>query len=256
MSEIKNEQTDLSYTGTTGVALGGIPAGRVYTNRQIRDLVVDALNPYVMPAFTSFSITGLSNPLEVGANISGAKTFTWGTVNNGGSIATNSISILDITGSATLFTGLANDGSEPYTFATPVTRSTPGSYVWQIQGQDIIVPANTFTRNLTENWYWRVYSGMNTNVTLTNAQILALANTFLTTTFPVQVSTAGGGYFHFLVPTTFTQPTTFKNHATGFSIDMNDPVVVSVTNANSIVQNYNDYCSTQIQNSTTLVDIS
>jgi hypothetical protein len=97
---------------------------------------------------------------------------------------------------------------------------------------------------------------MNVNATLTNAQILALATSSLTTVFPPQVNFAGGGYFWYWIPTTFVQPTTFKDHATGFSIDMQAAITQSITNVNGIAQNYYGYRSTFSLTDGTTIDIS
>jgi len=250
-------QTSLEYTNAapTPSTLGGIPSGSTFSAEANSDMWTALLYPYQYPAFTSFSISGQATTIEVGVSISGAKTFVWVT-SNSGNVATNSINIYDITGSATLFTSLANDGSEAYVFPSPIQLVTQDSYVWQIEGTNTHVPPTTFNRNFTVNWYWRVHSGMDVNTTLTNAQILALANSSLTTVFPPQVSFAGGGYFWYWIPSTFVQPTIFKDHATGFAIGMEAAVTQSVTNAYSIATNYKGYRSTNSLVSALTIDIS
>jgi hypothetical protein len=171
-------------------------------------------------------------------------------------VATDSINIYDITSSVTLFTGLANDGSESYTFPTPIQLIVAGSYTWQIEGTNTHTPSSIFNRNFSVAWDWRAHSGMNVNDTLTNAQVLALANSSLTTVFPPQVATAGGGYFWYWIPASFTQPTIFKNHATGFAIAMEAAITQSVTNAFSIATNYKGYRSTDTLINGITVDIS
>lgn len=250
-------QTSLEYTNAapTPSTLGGIPSGSTFSAEANSDMWTALLYPYQYPAFTSFSISGQATTVEVGVSISGAKTFIWAT-SNSGNVATNSINIYDVTGSTTLFTSLANDGSEAYVFPSPIQLVTQDSYVWQIEGTNTHVPPTTFNRNFTVNWYWRVHSGMDVNTTLTNAQILALANSSLTTAFPPQVSFAGGGYFWYWIPSTFVQPTIFKDHATGFAIGMEAAVTQSVTNAYSIATNYKGYRSTNTLVSALTIDVS
>jgi len=247
----------ITYTNATPtpVTIGGIPAGSTFTDEPHDDLLTSLLYPYQYPAFTSFSISGQATTIEVGASISGAHTFIWAT-SNSGNVATNSINIYDITGSATLFTGLANDGSEAYSFPSPIQLVTQDSYVWQIEGTNTNTPPTTFNRNFTVNWQWLTHWGSNVNTSLTNAQILALAGSQLRTTFPPQVTFAGGGYFWYWIPSSFAQPTIFKDHATGFAIGMEAAVTQSVTNAYSIATNYKGYRSTNSLVSALTIDIS
>jgi hypothetical protein len=237
---------DVTYTNAspTPSDLGGIPAGSTFSAVANSDMWTALLYPYQYPAFTSFSISGQVTTVEVGDSISGAQNFIWLTTNSG-NVATNSINIYDITGSATLFTGLVNDGIESYSFPSPIQLVTPGSYVWQIEGTNTNTSPTTFSKNFTVNWKWLMHSGASANFTLTNAQILALANSSLATTFPTSVNFAGGStYFWYWIPASFTQPTIFRDTTTGFQIDMQAAVTQSVTNANSIAESYKGYRST------------
>ena len=237
---------DTHYTNATPtpVTIGGIPSGSTFSVQKNADMWTALLYPYQYPAFTSFSISGQATTIEVGTSISGAHTFVWATSNNS-NIETNTINIYDITGSITLFTGLANDGSESYSFPSPIQLITQDSYVWQIEGTNTHVPSTTFNKNFTVNWEWRMHSGTSVNATLTNAQILALANSSLATVFPPSVNFAGGDtYFWYWIPDSFIQPTIFRDLTTGFQIDMESPVIQSVTNVNSIATNYKGYRST------------
>jgi hypothetical protein len=237
---------DVTYTNAnpTPEDVGGIPAGSTFSVVPNSDMWTRLLYKYQAPVFSSFSISGQATTIEVGASISGAQNFIWLTTNSG-NVATDSINIYDITGSATLFTGLANDGIEGYTFPSPIQLVTPGSYVWQIEGTNTDTPPVTFDKNFIVNWDWRMHSGASANATLTNSQILALANTSLATAFPTSVNFAGGStYFWYWIPSSFTQPTIFRDSTTGFQIDMEAAVTQSVTNVNSVATNYKGYRST------------
>lgn len=249
---------DVTYTNAspTPVDIGGIPSGSTFSAVPNSDMWTALLYPFQYPAFSSFSISGQATVLEVGDSISGAQNFIWLT-SNSGNVATNSINIYDITGSVTLFTGLANDGIESYSFPSPIQLVTSGSYVWQIEGTNTNTPPTIFNKNFTVNWEWRMHSGASANSTLTNAQILTLANSSLATAFPPQVGFTGGTtYFWYWIPLTFTQPTTFKDHATGFGIAMESAVLQVVTNAFGVNTSYLGYRSTFQLISGTTVDIS
>lgn len=235
----------------------GIPAGSTFFNspQSYADFIEAAYYAYINPAFTSFAITGVSTQ-EVGQKIVGNQTFTWA-ISTVGNVQANSINIYDTILPQTLVS--AHSVTSPVTFdfntlpGGGVELDVPGTYTWQIEG--INTQLATFTRNLNISWMWRVHSGMNVNTTLTNAQILALANSSLTTVFPPQVTFAGGGYFWYWVPSTFVQPTIFKNHATGFAIAMETAVTQTVTNAFSIDQSYKGYRSTESLVNALTVDV-
>jgi hypothetical protein len=247
--------TDASLTTMT---IGGIPAGSSLLGDTPVDTINRAFKPYIHPTFTAFAITGQSTK-EVGDIITGIQTFTW-TISDPTHAAANSITISDEIIPQTLILGHSIVSPATFDFSTlpggGVTLTSPGTYTWKVKSIDTGTPAVIFDKFFNLLWMWRVHSGMNVNATLTNAQILALANSSLATAFPPQVTFAGGGYFWYWLPTTFTQPTIFKDHATGFPIDMQATVTQSVTNANGIVQNYYGYRSTFILATGTTIDIS
>lgn len=236
----------------------GVQAGSAFFNtpKSFAEFIEAEKYGYVNPAFTSFSISGMTTR-EVGQKITDSQSFTWA-ISTVGNVQANSINIYDITQALTLVTGHSVTSPATYDFADypggGLELDAPSSNTWRIQGTNTNL-AN-FTRNYNLSWMWRMHSGMNVNATLTNAQILALANSSLATTFPSQVATAGGGYFWYWIPSSFTQPTIFKDHATGFAIAMEAPITQSVTNDFSIVTNYAGYRSTSPLINGITVDIS
>ncbi len=209
------------------------------------------------PSFTAFAISGQSTPIEVGATIAaGSKTFTWST-SNSGSVAANSIGIVDTTRSITLATGLANDGTEAIVI-TALTNILPAANVWTITGTK--TAGGTFSRTFTVNWLWRIYAGTSPNVTLTANQIKALTDfSGLQANFPGQYSFSVLDYKYFCFPDSMGDPLYFRDTNTGFPISMATAAddaaysnvgtggwcyaLVSVTNANSIATNYRVYRS-------------
>lgn len=243
------------YSGVTTITVGGITAGTTLTSDPVLDVLDKMLRPYINPAFTSFALTGITT-VEVGTKITGNQTFTWA-ISTVGNVNANSINIFDITNALTLVSSHSVTSPAVYDFNNysggGLEYGIAASNVWQIQGTN--TQSVQFTRNLTVAWDWKWYAGSNANLTLTNAQVLALSSA-LAIAFPSQASASAGQYFHLLIPTTWVQPTIFKNHATGFAVAMNSPVLQSVTNSLGIAQNYYDYCSTNVLINAITIDIS
>lgn len=235
----------ISYTNATPMPddVGGYESGTTFTDQDLTQMFNGLLYPYQYPTFSSFSISGQASPIEVGTEITGAQTFIWGTTNPT-NIQANSINIYDITGSSTLFTGLANDGSEPYNFTPPIVYTSQATNQWRIEGTN--TKLQTFIRNFNVNWWWRIYWGTSPNTSLTEAQIEALANNRLDTNVPGNYSFAAGDYKYFAWPSLFVQPASFKDQATSLDVPMESPDIVSVTNVNGITTNYSVYRTTNI----------
>jgi hypothetical protein len=218
------------------------------------------------PAFTSFSITGQSTTVEVGATIgNGPETFTWST-SNSGSVQANSISIVDTTASVTLASGLANTGSDTITLGA-ITNNVPASQIWTINGLSTALAA--FSTTFEVDWEWRVYSGGSTNATLTANQIKALSSSSnlqasFGGTYPI--TNGSNGYYYLSYPDSMGSVNNFVDASTGFPISMATAAdnaaysnisgawsyaLVSVTNANGIPTNYRVY-RTQYEFSGTL----
>jgi hypothetical protein len=239
----------------TPATIGGIAAGSTFLDQTMQQMWDSLLYPYQVPAFSSFSITGESSPMEVGDTIPASVTFTWATTNST-NVQANSISILDITGGLTLATGLANDGSEAVVRPGATTLTAAGSYVFRIGGVNSLLAA--FTRNLTFEWRWREYWGANINATLTEAQIEALANSGLTTGVAGSYSMAAGGYKYICIANAVGgQINTVKDSTTLLNVPMatvaDDPAysnvdgggfsyaLVAVTNVFGVLQTYRVY---------------
>jgi hypothetical protein len=239
----------------TPVTIGGIPSGSTFNNQTMQQMWDALLYPYQAPSFSSFSITGQGSPLEVGATIPASVTFTWGTTNSA-NVQANSIDILDVTGALTLATGLANDGSEAIVRPGATTLTAAGSYQFKIQGINSNLAA--FSRTLTFEWRWREYWGASANVTLTEAQIEALASNALTTGVAGSYSMAAGGYKYICIANAVAgQINTVKDSVTLLNVPMATVAdnaaysnvdgggfsyaLVMVTNVNGVLEAYRVY---------------
>jgi hypothetical protein len=244
-----------TWGGTIGVDLytnplpvptghGGVETGDVLFGLNMTQMFDRILRPYEYPSFISFSIQGQANPLEVGNSIPAAVTFLWGTANPSNIVA-NSLAIRDVTNAIDLATGLANDGSEAIVMGGPIQKLTQASHTFQIRGQN--TKLQTFSRNATYVWYWRVFAGTNISPSLTEAQIEALSDyNALTGTFARTYSLSAGGYKYVCYPSTMGWATSWKDALTGFNVPFTNVGTVSVTNIYGATVNYNVQRSTNI----------
>lgn len=212
---------------------------------------------FTPPIFSSFSIQGQANPLEVGDSIPTNVTFIWLTTEvTPGSIQPNSIDILDITLALTLASGLADDSSQAVVMPGAVVHTTAATHTFRITGLDSV--GDTFLRNVVYTWYWRMFYGNSANATLTEAQIEALAGSELKATALGSFACGAGNYKYLCYSDALgDQFSNIRDLATGFSVPMAtasddafyantdaggyDYGLVSVTNADAVTEDYRVY---------------
>ena len=257
----------ITYTNLTPTTqtIGGIAAGSTFSAQTMQQMWDSLLYPYQPPAFTSFSLQGITSPYEIGRVITTSQTFLWGT-SNPSNVSANTISIAGY--NLTTLTGLANDSSEPVTFTSQVTRfasAGPGVRSWSITGTN--TKNNTFTKNLDMRWDYILYVGDSANTSLTASEIKALTtynsvkNGFAGSySFP-----AANTYKYICYADTYGQPTSFI--AGGFPVAMwggyanSGPGaatydLVPVTNTYGETTNYRVYRTTNKLNGATTIIVS
>ena len=215
---------NVTYTNTTPTptTVGGIPAGSTFTNRTMQQMWDALLYPYQVPAFNAFAISGQSTSLEVGATIAANRIYTWSATNIP-SIATNSISIIDVSGgNIPIATSLAY-GASPYTSVYPaITKTLPSVHTFTIQGVD--TNGITFPRNFNVAWNWKLYYGVAPATTLNAVGIAALSNSSLVSTKNGTYSFAAGNYKYFAWADSLGSPTAVNGFfAGGFPVGMAGP---------------------------------
>ena len=249
------------YAGAspTTLTVGGITSGSAIFGQTYDQLWQSLLVPFIAPAFSSFSISGQSQSVEVGTTITGLKTFTW-SFSNVANVTANTMAILDITGATTLASGISI--VSPYSVSVgSITRTTAGSYNWQGKATNIQSTV-FFSSYFSVNWYFRKYYGTSASETLTEVQIESLANNSLSSTLVGTYSFADTGptYKYFCWPDSFGSPTAgpypngfisgglgasmassiqnvfYSNVQNGWSYGL-----VSVTNALGVATNYRVY---------------
>lgn len=235
-----------SYTNLTPVptTVGGITAGSTFDNVAVTDVLTQLLYPYQVPAFTAFAMTGQATTLEVGQSISaGDKVFTWST-SNSANVNVNSVKIVDQTANVVLGEGIANVGTSTLP-VSGVTKTTATSHVWKIEAT--ASSGSVISRTFTVGWQWKVYYGESALGTLTEGDVEALRVGTLKTSVNGTYAMNEGGYKWWAFPSSFTQPTQFKDINTQFLVAM-DPVVgeVLVTNSFGVSTMYKLYRSYNI----------
>jgi hypothetical protein len=238
-----------TYTNLTPVptTVGGIVSGSTFENKTLSDMFNALLYPYQIPQFTSFSISGQLQILEIGQFTlpvapETSVTFIWST-NNQVNISPNTIGILDITGSLTLATNIANDGIESIPY-TSITKNSATAHTFRATMRDT---NNTLrTRDYVINWRHRIHWGTSNNPTLNASQILTLASSSLEASAMRTYSLGAGGYKYICIPQPMAQPTQFKDASTGFSVSMESPFQIVVTNAFGVQIPYSVYRTTNM----------
>lgn len=247
--EISIQQPDVeTYTNATPMptALGGYATGTTFSNKTMTEMWDGVLYPYQVPAFSAFAISGQTTPLEVGASILANRTFTWATTNPS-NITANSLVIKNDTTGINIKTGLANDGSEVTTH-TAISKSTATTNQFSITGTNS--KGAVFSRTYTVAWQWRMYYGESVSTTLAEAAIKTLRVGNLGSGFAGTYIMSAGGYKYLCYPSSMGTATTFKDGGTGLNVPMETVYIVSVTNGNGIVTNYNVHRTTNILGST------
>ena len=140
--------------GTTN-AVGALPKGTVVNNTNLVEVVQKMLFVFQKPAFTSFSLSGVSTTLECGASIPAALTFTWG-ASNVNNIQAGSIVIRDVSANEEIVSGLNYSPTSYSTNRAVVTKNAPGSQTYSISGTDTDTPpAAMSAKKLTISWVWK-----------------------------------------------------------------------------------------------------
>jgi len=137
--------------------VGGITSGTVLTGQTLEYLIQEMLAPYIEPTFNSFTSASISSPMEVGAALSGTKTFNWATTTCD-NVAVNTIGICEV-GGALLGSGLANDYAEALDIGTK-TNNDCCVWTWQITGCS--TQNTAFSRNMTKYSVYPYFWGVET----------------------------------------------------------------------------------------------
>ena len=227
------------YSNATAMPekIGGYDAGTTFGEKTVKEMFDGLLYPYQDPSFSSFSFSGWSATLEVGASTPTDPTATW-TVTNSSNILANSLKIEDVTGSNVLITGADTTSPQALT-ASAVTNTSQASNIWRITAMNTDTPAVEFTRNYTVNWYWKIYAGTSVSTTLNEAAIEGLTDfTSLASNFARTYNLSAGGYKYICYPAVMGVASAFKD-SSGLDVAMTRQTPdVSVTNSEGVSTDY------------------
>jgi hypothetical protein len=232
---------------TTATNFAGIPAGTTFgAGTTWNDMWNLLLYPYLVPAFTSFSITGISL-LECGDAIDGAAVqFVW-TDTNPTNIAPLSLNISDVA-LGPIETAISTVSPKVHNFvATPIEFDVIGSDTFTVDAVD--THATPFSTTYVVNWNWRLYVGDQAGAgNLNQAQIKALAlyNAVNSAVGGVYVFPAAATYKVFCFPQAWAAPVSFKDQATGFNVPMQASYPIAVTNLFGQIETYDCYRTVNI----------
>jgi hypothetical protein len=238
---------------------GGLTAGTHINGLNPCDVLQMILYPYQAPSFTSFYMEGQNTVLEVGDKVTGGvRVFHWST-SNSQNILPNSILIRDLTTNQILASNLDNDGSESVDIGSDKIKTTAGNYTWRIEGTN--TKNQTFSRNYTVEWRYRVYWGSNPNPSLTEEEIKNLQNSELKTnfngTYSFNVISGGDGdYFYIVYPNAWGSINQTADCTNGFGWDITEIGVVNVTNNFGVTIPYKVVRTTYKQTQNGCVNVS
>lgn len=218
-----------------GSSLGGISAGTNLKDKSIYEVFYMLLNPYQVPAFTEFSLSGQSQTLEIGNSItSGIKTFTWST-SNSNNVQADSITISDNSG--TLLSSETNDGSATYSLGSNITNTTVGSTrTFTITGTN--TNSNNFSSNFVVTWKANLYVGKYTGTTIDETNAESLTSTLGGVPTGTKSFSAGGGYIYYVYPSSFANIASMKDVATNLDVPYIQLSNISITNGFSVTTTY------------------
>lgn len=262
------------YSGQspTTTTVGGLASGSAISGLPISSILESILVPYVAPTFSSFSI-GQSTPVEVGTTLNNSQNFSFG-FTQVANIQANSLQVLDVTaGNVVLGTFPLSPSPVAVSIGAGIVFNSPNSYSWR--GSATNTQSTVFQSGLTTvSWLWRLYAGTSTSVTLTEANIEALAFSTLTNTSSRTYSLAAGGYKYFCWADSLGSPTAvtgFRDTSTNLAVAMADSsdnaaysntqngwsyALVSVTNVNGVTTNYRVYRTKNILGSAINIQVS
>lgn len=251
-------ETSLSYVRNTPSTRLGF--SDILSVSSIIDSLDKILYPYLPPSYNLFSIPAKQTTLELGEYLStssgGVEIFNWSVSTISNVSLTYGFTILDITNSYTLATGLlpntltSSSINIPYSIRKTTTNQT---HVFRIQTKN--TQNNLFSKDMIITWKPKIFWGTSPlSTALNSAQIIALPSSptggsKLTDSIQNSFTMNGNGeYIWFVMPSTFGYAINPDGSSSrilvgGLANSFWDVFTVSFTNAQGYTQNYYAYKS-------------
>ena len=262
-----------SYSNNNAVptAIGGIQSGQTFNNKSMQEMWDMLLYPYQNPGFTTFTISpsiGVSPTNEVGQALPNTLIFVWNS-SNSNNVIENSVRISDLYHVPMISDqnySSAISSITSYTYDTPVSRNTYGTYSWVILG--INTNNIQYNKTLTYSWYWRIYWGTSSNSDApTESLIEGLQNSQLYGNRQRTYTFGENDYKYLAIPTAYGVPTSVLYQGLPYALaDESDGYLLgsgnitytqlNITNTYGITTTYNIFRSKNPIVSTTSMVVS
>ena len=241
---------DFSYTDIVPLEddFQGMSKNQTFNKIPISTMIHDIIHKYYKPVATF--LCGIPTYNELGSQFPTETLFTW-IYQNSQNILIDAVSgmhieILDSTnGGAILFT---TDNANSSELVALQNLTIPQVQVFRLQCYDI--KGNLITKDITIYGVNPIYYGASNLESLADTDILLMIKTLINnwkTTYPI----ADSGYKYINIPVSTGTPVAFKDADTGFAIDMQSPIVITVNGID-----YNSYRSTNILHSSVNIIVS
>lgn len=229
---------DFEYTNPlpTPARVGGVPKGTTFYKAKGKTLCNLLFYGVDDPYFSTFNIN-YNSEYEVGYTIQAEnKTAYWG-INDTKLLEANSIKITYVNGGVVVAQNLANTGSA--TFASPVISfNIPSQVDFKISAMS--VTNNELSDKFSFYFKHRIYVGQSDQEVLTQEQVKLLELTDLVDKIDGKYPINEGGYKWICYPKYFGLKKGFKDFASDIDVEMEDPIILTVTNAYGLNIEY--YC--------------
>lgn len=239
--------SELAWTNSNPVTttIGGIDSGDVITpGSKAIEILELMFYPYQPVSFSVFSVNLSGGIQELGQGITGSTVnTTWTASGPTYNWVPNGITLSRNQGTSLVVGNLSYD-STPVSVTHPLYKfTTPTTLIFTLTG-DQLEGANV-SRSESYSWQHKVYWGSSTNPAITD--FTDLSSAFATSTPITDRNIIGDGvtqkYFYFVIPSSFTSYTGFKNVDTQLSISFNAAQTIGVTNAYEVSTSYKYYRS-------------
>lgn len=268
-------ETLWTNSNTTTIAVGGIASGTSGANligQNAIQLIEKMLYPYVAPTFSSLSVSGISNPFEIGQSFpTTALSTSWsvGSANSSNWIAGTGAVLFKAPGGSS-FTqvdsgfNIVNGSPRSVTFTpsftAPTSPTTNNTITIRLQGQHNVDSPTTLTLDITRNWRSKIYVGKSSNSNLQTPvfDIAGTDNDTLLDTSSAQGPSnksvtvgAGAGYFYLFIHNSYTLNNTAPYYGLkygGNALAQDAITTVSLTNSYNNTSSYKRYKSTNMIN--------
>ena len=239
--------SELAWTNPLPVTttIGGINSGNtIGIGSKALQILELMFYPYQPVSFSTFSVNLAGGIKELGEGITGSTVnTTWTAAGPTYNWVPNGITLTRNQGTS-LVVGNLNYNSTPVSVTHPTYGfTTPTTLTFTLTG-DQLEGANV-SRSESYSWQHKVYYGSSTNPAITD--FTGLTGEFATSTPLNDRDIIGDGvtpkYFYFVIPSSFTSYTGFKNVATLLSISFNAAQTIGVTNAYGVSTSYKYYRS-------------